>query len=418
MRTTPILLGAALALGLHTGAALAADPVRVGVIYPLTGPVAQPGKDVLAAVKVAQDVVNNKHDLDLPLAATEGLPNLGGAKIELVVADHQGKPEIGRGEAERLITSEKVAAILGAYHSSVSAAASNVTERMQVPYLTGESSSPKLHTRGFEWFFRTGPHDGHYTRTMFDFIRDFEQKKGMKLATAAIIHEDTQFGVDSARVQEELAREAGIEVLEKIAYRAKTTSLTSEVQRLKAADADILFPTSYTADALLLMRTMKELDYAPRIIIAQNAGFNDATFLETIGADAEGIVSRSPFSMDMAAKIPLIAQLNELYKKHNDGRDIFDPPIRSFVGALVLFDAINRAGSTDPGKIREALRATSFPAGAIPMPWQDIAFGPDGQNNGVSTALIQVQDGTYYSIYPFEVAAREVLYPFKPWSER
>ena len=177
-------------------------------------------------------------------------------------------------------------------------------------------------------------------------------------------------------------------------------------------------PTSYTADALLLMRTMKELDYAPRIIIAQNAGFNDATFLATIGADAEGIVSRSPFSMDMAAKIPLIAQLNELYKKHNDGRDIFDPPIRSFVGALVLFEAIDRAGSTDPGKIRDALRATSFPAGAIPMPWQDISFGPDGQNNGVSTALIQVQDGTYYSIYPFEVAAREVTYPFKPWSER
>ena len=418
MKAIHILLGAALALAIHTGVASAADPVRVGVIYPLTGPVAQPGKDVLAAVKVAQDIVNNKHDLDLPLAGTEGLPNLGGAMIELVVADHQGKPEIGRGEAERLITSENVAAIFGAYHSSVSAAASNVTERMQVPYLTGESSSPKLHTRGFEWFFRTGPHDGHYTRTMFDFIRDFEKENGVKLATAAIVHEDTQFGVDSARVQEELAKEAGIEVLEKIAYRAKTTSLTSEVQRLKAADADILFPTSYTADALLLMRTMKELDYAPRIIIAQNAGFNDATFLETIGADSEGIISRSPFSMDMAAKIPLIAKLNDLYRKHNDDRDIFDPPIRSFVGALVLFEAINRAGSTEPEKIRDALRATDFPAGAIPMPWQNISFGPDGQNNGVSTALIQVQGGTYYSIYPFEVAAREVVYPFKPWSER
>ena len=418
MRTIHILLGAALALALHTNAALAADPVRVGVLYPLTGPVAQPGKDVLAAVRVAQDIVNNKHDLDLPLAATEGLPNLGGAKIELVVSDHQGKPEIGRGEAERLITSENVVAIFGAYHSSVSAAASNVTERMQIPYLTGESSSPKLHTRGFEWFFRTGPHDGHYTRTMFDFIRDFQKMKGVKLETASIIHEDTQFGVDSARVQEELAKEAGIEVVENIAYRAKGTSLISEVQRLKAANADILFPTSYTADALLLMRTMKELDYAPRIIIAQNAGFNDATFLKTIGADSEGIISRSPFSMDMAARIPLIAKLNDLYKKHNDDRDIFDPPIRSFVGALVLFEAINRAGSTEPEKIRDALRATNFPAGAIPMPWQDISFGPDGQNNGVSTALIQVQDGVYYSVYPFDVAAREVIYPFKPWSER
>ncbi len=418
MKTLKTSILSGLAMAILSGSVAAADTIRIGVLYPLSGPVAQPGNDVLAAAKVAQDIVNNEHDLDLPLARTEGLPNLGGAKVELVVADHQGKPEIGRGEAERLISSEKVVALFGAYHSSVSAAASNVAERMQIPYLTGESSSPKLHTRGFEWFFRTGPHDGHYTRTMFDFIRDFENKSGVELKSAAILHEDTQFGVDSARVQEQLAKEAGIEIREKISYRSKTTSLISEVQRLKAANADILFPTSYTPDALLLMRTMKELDYAPKIIIAQNAGFNDATFLETMGQGANGIISRSPFSMDMAAKIPLIAKLNDLYKKHNNGRDIFDPPIRSFVGALVLMEAINRAGSTDPVKIRDALRATDFPAGSIPMPWQNIKFGPDGQNNGVSTALIQVHDGQYFSIYPFDVAAKEVTYPFKPWSER
>ena len=127
--------------------------VLIGVLYPLTGSVAQAGADVLAAVETAVDIVNNKHDLNLPLARTEGLPNLGGAKIRLIVADHQGKPEIGRGEAERLITNEGVVALYGAYHSSVTAAASNVAERMRIPYVTGESSSPKLHTRGFEWFF-------------------------------------------------------------------------------------------------------------------------------------------------------------------------------------------------------------------------------------------------------------------------
>ena len=413
-----VLAATALVASVGVAPASAADVVRIGVVYPLTGPVAQPGADVLAAVKVAQDIINNKHDLDLPLARTEGLPNLGGAKIELVVADHQGKPDVGRGEAERLVTNEKVAALFGCYHSSVSAVVSLVAERYQVPFLTGESSSPMLHTRGLKWFFRTGPHDGHYTRTMFDFIRDYQQKKGISIKTAAIIHEDTQFGVDSARVQEELAKAAGIEVVEKIAYRAKTTSLTAEVQRLKAADADVLLPTSYTADALLMMRTMKELDYSPKLLVAQNAGFNDATFLETMGTGADDIISRSPFSMDMAAKIPLIGALNELYKKHNNDRDIFDPPIRTFVGAYVLFEAINRAGSTDPEKIREALRSTNFPAGSIPMPWQNIQFGEDGQNNGVSTALIQLQGGEYFSIYPFEVAAREVVYPFTPWGKR
>lgn len=409
---------ALLALGLTQAAQAQMKEVRIGVLYPVTGAVAQAGNDVLAAAKTALDIVNNKHDLDLPLARTEGLPNLGGAKVTFVVADHQGKPELGRAEAERLITSEKVVALYGAYHSSVTAAASNVAERMQIPYVTGESSSPQLHTRGFKWFFRTGPHDGHYTKTMFDFMRDFAKMKGVEFKTVAILHEDTQFGADSARVQEQLAKEAGMEVVAKIAYRAKTTSLDAEVQKLKSVNADVLLPTQYTPDALLFMRAAKNLNYVPKLFIAQDAGHNDPTFRETLGAEANGIISRSPFSMDMAERIPVIKSLNELYKKHSGGRDIEDPPIRSFVGALVLMDAINRAGSTDPEKIRQALRETNIPGDQIPMPWQNIKFGPDGQNEGVSTVLIQIQDGQYYSIYPFEAAAREVIYPFPSWEER
>jgi branched-chain amino acid transport system substrate-binding protein len=416
--TTAVAVAGLACVGFAATVQAQTNEVRIGVLYPLTGSVAKAGNDVLAAAKMAADIVNNKHDLDLPLARTEGLPNLGGAKIKLVISDHQGKPEIGRGEAERLITSENVVALFGAYHSSVSAAASNVAERMQIPYLTGESSSPKLHQRGFKWFFRTGPHDGHYTKTMFDFMRDFAAKKGITLKTVAILHEDTQFGVDSARVQEQLAKEAGMEVVAKIAYRAKSTSLTAEIQKLKSVNADVFLPTSYTPDALLTIRSSKELDYTPQLFIAQNAGYNDPTFRETLGKDVEGIISRSPFSMDMATKIPIIKDLNELYKKHSGGTDIYDPPIRSFVGALVLMDAINRAGSTDPEKIRQALVDTNMPADQIPMPWQNIQFGPDGQNNGVGTALIQIQDGEYYSIYPFDVAAREVIYPFPKWSER
>ncbi len=394
---------------------LAAQPkeVRIGVLYPLTGAVAKAGNDVLAAAKTALDIVNNKHDMDLLLARTEGLPNLGGAKVRFIIADHQGKPEIGRAEAERLITQEKVVALYGAYHSSVTAAASNVAERMQIPYLTGESSSPKLITRGFKWFFRAGPHDGHYTRTMFEFMRDFAKKKGIEIKSVAIMHEDTQFGVDSARVQVELAKEFGLEVKLKMAYRSKTTSLVAEIQKLKAANADVFMPTSYTTDALLFMRTAKELNYTPKLIIAQNAGFSDNSFIETMGQGANGIISRSPFSVDMVEKLPVLKKVNELYRKLRGG-DIYEP-IRSFVGAWILMEAINRAGSADPRKIRDALRATDMPEGDVPMPWKGVKFGADGQNNLVSTVMIQVHDGAYQSIYPFNVAAKDVIYPFPAW---
>src|SRR5262249_8232038 len=102
-----------------TGVAQAADDVKIGVLYPLSGPTAQIGLDAVAAAKTGAEIVNGGAALPLPLAKTKGLPGLGGAKIRIVVADHQGKPEIGQGETERMISQETVHAMFGAYFSSV-----------------------------------------------------------------------------------------------------------------------------------------------------------------------------------------------------------------------------------------------------------------------------------------------------------
>ena len=91
-------------------------------------------------------VINKNHDFDLPLAKGEGLPGLGGAKIRLVFADHQGDPQKGRAEAERLITQEKVCAVIGTYQSSVAVTVSQICERYQIPFISADNSSPSLHT--------------------------------------------------------------------------------------------------------------------------------------------------------------------------------------------------------------------------------------------------------------------------------
>src|SRR5262249_50622132 len=158
-------------------------------------------------------------------------------------------------------TQEKVHALFGAYFSSVTGTASQVAERLGVPFLNAESSSPALTARDFKWFFRTSPHDGHFSQAMFDFLRDLEKKRGVKFHSVALLHEDTQFGSDSAKVQEEMARKAGYEVAVRIQYRAQTTSLDAEVQKLKAANADVLLPSSYTSDAVLFVKTARNLDY-------------------------------------------------------------------------------------------------------------------------------------------------------------
>ncbi len=418
------LLSLASVLALTSPPALAQAPkeVVIGVLYPLSGPVAQVGIDSVNAVKLVTEMINSGgSSLNLPLGKTAGLPGLGGAKIRLVIVDHQGKPDVGQSEAERLITQEKVHALFGAYFSSVTATASQVAERYGVPFLNAESSSPGLTDRGFKWFFRTSPHDGHFSVAMFDFMKDLEKRRNLKIKTLGIMHEDTLFGVDSAKVQEELAKKYGYDVAVKMAYRAKTTNLEAEVGKLKASNPDVFLPTSYTSDAFLFVKTAKNLDYNPKLLIAQNAGWTDPTFLTEMGKDAEGHITRAPFSIDLANKKPMIKPVNELFKKLKDnpgGRDISDVPARAFTGFMTLADAINRAKSVTPEEVRKALAATNIPAEQLIMPWSGVKFDEKGQNTGVRAILLQVQKGAYATIYPFELAAADVVYPMPAWKDR
>jgi branched-chain amino acid transport system substrate-binding protein len=419
-RRFSLQLAAAVTLALaSSGQVNAAEKeVVIGVLYPLTGPVAQVGIDAVAAVKTAVEIINEDVALNVPMGPGKGLPNLGGAKIRVVVVDHGGKPDVGQAEAERLITQEKVHALFGAYYSSVTKTASHVAERHQIPYLNAESTSPALSERGFKWFFRTTPHDGEFTKLMFDFMKDFQAEKGVKLNSIAIFHEDTEWGTGSGKVQQSLADAEKYKVVSNISYRAKTTSLTAEVQRIKAAAPDVFLPSSYTSDAMLFLRTAKELDYNPKLLIAQNAGYTDPSFIKTLGVDAEGVITRSPFNTDLAKTIPLINEVNERFKKHSNGRDLSDVPVRAFTGFLTLVDAINRAGSTEPEKIRKALSETNIPPDKLIVPWRGIKFGPDGHNMLVRGILMQVQNGKYCTIYPFELAVCELVYPMPTWAEK
>lgn len=398
---------------------LPAADVKIGVIYPMSGPTAQAGLDDKHAIELALDIINTtkyKH-LNLPLAKTEGLPNLGGAKVTATIADHQGKPDLGLSEAERLITQEKAVALFGCYHSSVTETASMVAERMKMPFFNAESSSPKLTRRGFKWFFRSSPHDETFSEGMFQLLKDLEKQRGVKFKSIAVMYEDTLYGKDSSRIEKELAAKAGYKVVADIPYRRAATSLTSEVQKLKAAKPDIFFPTSYASDAILLCKASKDLDYNPAVIMAQNAGHTDPSFVEAMGKDIDGICSRTEFSLDLAKHKPMLTEINDLFKKRS-GRDFSGTSARAFVGFFVLCDAINRAGSTKPEAIREALIKTHIPAEQLITPWRGVKFDETGQNILVDAIVIQYQGGKPYTVWPFNLATKEMIYPIPKWSER
>ena len=407
-----VLLGATAVAALAPIASRAqTSEVVIGVLYPLSGASAQQGVDAQKAYEAALDVINKNHEFDLPMAKGEGLSGLGGAKIRLIYADHQGDPQKGRAEAERLITQEKVCAIVGTYQSSVAVTVSQTCERYQIPFMSADNSSPSLHTRGLKFFFRAAPHDEMFTKAMFDFY-DALKKKGTKIETLALFHEDTIFGTDSANAQTKLANERGYKIVADIKYRSNTPSLSAEVQQLKSANADVLMPSSYTTDGILLVKTMAELGYKPNAIVAQAAGFSEKALYDAVGDKLDGVITRGSFSLDLAAKRPMVGAINALFKEKS-GKDLNDNTSREFMALVVLADAINRAKSTDGEKIRAALAATDIPGEQTIMPWKRVKFDEMGQNNDADPVLLQYVGSKFVTIFPAQAAVAEAVWPMK-----
>ncbi len=402
--------GAALAGAMTSRHAYAADEVVIGAVYPLTGNNAQVGLDAKAAYEVAADVINGNHPgIATLMGKGGGLDKLGGAKIRLVFADSQGDPQKARAEAERVITQEKAIAIVGSYTSATGATISQVTERYEVPYLSADNSSPSLNQRGLKWFFRTSATDEMFTQGMFDFFADIGKKTGRPAKSVALFYEDSIFGSDSSTVQRKLAQAAGMTIAADVKYRASSPSLSAEAQKLKSANADVILPSSYTSDAILILRAMNEIGYKPKAIMAQAAGFQEAAFLTGAGALADGCMSRSSFALDATKLRPAIPAVNALYKAHNN-KDLNDNTSRDFTALMVLADAINRAGSMKNTDLQAALKATDIPGAQTIMPWKGIKFDETGQNTLANPVIQQVFGGTYSTIWPFDLAAKEAVW--------
>ncbi len=403
-----------------SGAAYAQQQeVKIGAIYPLTGASASTGAEMKNALELAADIINNgaKDIKDLPFSAGGGLPNLKGAKIKLIFADSQGNPQVAATEAERLITQEKVVALLGSYASNVTATASQVAERYKIPFLNPESSSATLTQRGFKWFFRTTAHDDLFVSNFYQFLKELDAKKHIKVKQIAAFNENTLWGNETSKLETRLTKESGLDLVKSISYPANSTQLTSEVQLLKAANPQVVLQSSYLGDAILSMKTYKELGFIPDMILANDAGFIDSQFIKSMGKDADYVITRDVWSLDLATKNPLIKSVNDLYnsKYHVN---FTGNSSRSFTGLMTLADAINRAGSTDPEAIRKALTETNIPGSKLIMPWKGIKFDDKGQNILGSGILLQIIDGKYYTVWPFDVATRDIVWPMPKWDQR
>src|SRR3984957_5884041 len=412
MKRAGTIVAAVLALAIG-GAARAAESVKIGVIYPLAGNAASAGQSAKDAVNLGAEIVNTAHPelKNLPFGATAGLPNLGGAKIELDEADHQGNPQVAQQQTLRLITQDHVAAMLGSYHSSVTLVATAVAERQGVPYLVADSVAANITGRGFKWTFRTTPFAPDFAKAYAKFLTDLKNS-GTRVNNIAVVNENTDYGTSVSASILDAAKAANIPVAAQIAYSANSSDVTAQVLQLKSTNPDVVIFVSYTADIILYFKTMKNLDYLPPIIIGDDAGFSAPRFNPNGGDLAQGAVNPSAFDIGKPGTNSYI--VDQMFKAKY-GRDLDDTSARWMQGFFVLADAINRAGSTEPDKIQAALKATDLKPDQLMIGYNGVKFDDTGQNVLASTFLIQLKDKAYVSVWPADRATSKLEWPMKGW---
>jgi branched-chain amino acid transport system substrate-binding protein len=402
--------------------------IKIGVLYPLSGTAASTGKDLKRAAELTADIINNKtNGIDISMAQWEGIPSLKNAKIKLIFADHRGEPHLGADLAKKLILEDKVVGLMGAYQSSVTKTVSTVAERYGIPMINDSSTAPELTKRGLKWFWRTTPHDDFFNKDLFELLKGLTEGKvkgvkavpGDQLKNIAYACENSEWGSSVAKSLDKFAKEYGFNITKKILYNSSSPDLTQEARALVSAKPDVMLFASYLPDALLMIRTLKDMKASTNFLWGQNTGFEMADFSKALGADTNGILTRTVFIAKITKVKKVAGQVNALYKKKY-GDDLTGATARSVVGVQTWAYVLNNAASTAPKAIQKACNEIDIPANDLVMPWAGIKFDSTGQNI-LGRGLIGQYQKTREDkisleiIYPFELATSNVIYPFPGW---
>jgi branched-chain amino acid transport system substrate-binding protein len=396
------------ALFFCSGAVSEADELKIGVIHPLSGPMALLGKISLEGSELARVEQNEKG----------GLLN---KKIEFVVTDApDAKAAVSA--VDKLVTVDKVKVIMGSYSSGISFAASNVAEKYGVVYWELGAISDEITSRGFKYLFRTAPSASMMTYNGIKCMAEFlapKMKKAPNETSVAMVYEDSLFGSSMAKYGVEFAKKYGMKVVADAPYNAKSSDLTSVILRLKAAKPDFLLYPGYVTDQMLFFRQAKELRFDFKAVIA-SGGIGLAEFGKGLAEDADGVGDIGYTFMDANPSFAkgidrFIVQYEKLFSKTAEGY-----PLINYMGTKVLFAAIEKAKSMEPEAIRKAALSFDIPLGETST-GGGVKFDPGtGQNTRAVSMVSQWQNnGTKLcTVWPEEAASAKVIFPLPKWEER
>ncbi len=363
-----------------TPAAQAAESVNIGVILPLSGPNAQFGINARNGIEMAlQDLKPTLKDLDVKLVyADVPAPNAAGAAVQ------------------RLISQNQVVGVVGAFVSSITLAASEVTERAGIPMIT-HSFADQITNRGYRYIFQVAPQATTFGEKQFQYSMDLAAKAGVKLERIAIFYEDTAYGTSQSEGIRKAAAKAGVQVVIDDGYPLGITDVAPLVNKLRRSDAQVVFPVSYFNDGLLIIRTMRQ-QRITMPVIGGAAGYIVPDFQKGLGEYAEDVFSIAPANYD---SLPGVA---DRYKKQHG---VFMAHESLMYGAALqhLIASIQQAKSDDPEKIRDAVAALKMCDGfAAGLPGGCTAFDEKGLTSTAYPLFVQWRGDDLVTVFPEEAA--------------
>jgi branched-chain amino acid transport system substrate-binding protein len=369
-------------------AAPAQDTIKVGIVLPLTGDQAKFGEI-------------EKQSFDLALEEINKAGGVKGKKLEFLMEDDTGKPDVGRSAAEKLITKDKVVMLGGGYSSSVTAAVAGVAQQNRLPFLINTGSADDITEKRWDYIFRLNPPASEYSSGVETFLTDVVKPK-----TVVILHENSMFGTSSAKAFKESCEKLGFKVLLTEGYEKGGIDFKPLLVRVKQMNPDIVYMVSYLMDAALLMRQSRELKLTPKLFIGGGAGFTLPEFPQNAGVAAEDVVSATlwhevlplPGAMDYFKKFK--AKFNKETEYHG---------AEAYAAAYVMADVLKRAKSFSADDIKQALKETNMMTVFGPVKF--VSYGKKTNQNKLITYVVQWQKGDLKLIWPKDLANAKYVYP-------
>ena len=377
-------------------AVASAQAIKVGAAVPLTGRYGAGGAQVRAGYEIAVEHINQA-----------GGVTVGGKKmpLEVTILDDESDATKTVSRMETL-AAQGIVAYLGGFGSDLHAAAASVAEKNKTPYVGVAFALHKIHQQGFRYLFSPFWKSPDIAQQLPPLLNSVPAAERVK--TVAIFQEKTDWGREMAAAWTEGGKAAGYQVVVQGEYAPGAKDFSDLVLKAKAANADAVFALPTPPDGMTMIKQMKELGYTPKLALFIRAP-DPPIWSKNLGKDGDYVLLAPGWHN--AVKAPGVKELNEAHvKKVGRPADPITGP--AYACVQILAAAIQKAGSLEKDKIRDAVAATDMTTVIGP-----VKFRPDGTGI-VRSVLLQWLNGKQELIWPKDFATAALAYPAPPFEKR